>query len=84
MNVIYTKDNCSFCVKAKSLMESKGEIYQEVKLGRDITREEFMTLYPEVKTVPFIIRNGENVYGYERLAESISGNGSKFLTEDNS
>lgn len=67
--VLYTKDNCSYCVMAKQYLQSKGLKYNEMKLGVDLTREEFVSLFPEVKTMPFIIVDGEKVGGYDKLQE---------------
>lgn len=77
--VLYTKDNCSYCVMAKQYLQSKGLKYNEMKLGVDLTREEFVTLFPEVKTMPFIIVDGEKVGGYDRLQEWASRPEQQFL-----
>lgn len=80
-NIIYTKDNCPFCVQAKNLFSLKGETYQEMKIGVDLTREEFMEIFPDVKTVPFIIIDEERVGGYDRLVEYYSRPERTFLAE---
>ena len=67
--VIYTKDNCPYCVQAKNLFSLKGQTYEEMKIGVDLTREEFISIFPDVKTVPFIIIDEERVGGYDRLVE---------------
>ena len=54
MITIYTKDNCPSCVTAKSQMKAAGQEFKEVLIGRDITREEFMTKFPNIRTVPYI------------------------------
>ena len=38
--VIYSRDNCPWCERAKSLLESKGLSYEELKLGIDYDKEE--------------------------------------------
>ena len=53
MITIYSKDNCTWCDRAKELMNTKNEPYTEVKIGRDMTREEFMEQFPNVRSVPF-------------------------------
>lgn len=80
-NIIYTKDNCPFCVQAKNLFSLKGETYQEMKIGVDLTREEFMEIFPDVKTVPFIIIDEERVGGYDRLVEYYNRPDQQFLAE---
>jgi len=79
--IIYTKENCPFCVKAKEFFSQKNELYTEMKLGEDLTREDFMSIFPEVRTVPFIIINGEKVGGYDRLVEYYSRPDQQFLAE---
>jgi glutaredoxin len=49
--------------------------YDEVEIGKDITREEFMGLFPGVMMVPFIIIDEVEVGGYEQLVEYISKQG---------
>lgn len=79
--VIYTKDNCPYCVQAKNLFTNKGQQYTEMKIGVDLTREDFMGLFPDVRTVPFIIINGEKVGGYDKLVEYYDRPERTFLAE---
>ena len=39
MKTVYTKDACPACVTLKASLVKSGEAFQEVKIGRDITRE---------------------------------------------
>lgn len=57
MKVVYTKDNCPACVTLKASLVKAGEAFKEVRIGRDISREHFMTLYPTVRTVPYVVEN---------------------------
>ena len=41
MFTIYSKDNCGNCVSAKNLLQTKNLAFEEVKLNRDISLEEF-------------------------------------------
>jgi glutaredoxin 3 len=52
---IITKPDCSYCVRAKMLLDQKKIPYTELKLGEDITRAEVTDLYPIMKTVPIIL-----------------------------
>jgi glutaredoxin 3 len=63
--IIYTKENCPYCIKAKELVPD----YTEIVVGQDITREEFLSIFPETKTVPQIIIEGKHVGGYTDLVE---------------
>jgi glutaredoxin len=69
MKRVYTKDNCPACVTLKASLVKSGEAFQEVKIvaAKDteresslrsgvetITREEFMSKFPTVRTVPYV------------------------------
>lgn len=54
MITIYTKDNCPACLTAKAQLMAAGTEFKEIHIGKDITREEFMAKFPNVRTVPFI------------------------------
>lgn len=70
MNVIvYSKENCSYCVSAKEFLRSNGVAFSEVKIGQDIVVEEFKEQYPEQSTVPLVIIDGVKVGGYAELRE---------------
>ena len=55
MKVVYTKDACPACVTLKASLAKAGEAFKEVRIGRDITREDFMAKYPTVRTVPYLV-----------------------------
>lgn len=79
--IIYTKDNCPYCVQAKMRFQAEGQEYTEMKIGVDLTREEFISIFPEVKSVPFIIIDGEKVGGYDKLIEWYARPDRHFLAE---
>ena len=58
MNILYTMDGCKYCVLAKELFERMDVDYDEVKLGRDISKEEVKKkLDKEVVTFPQVVYN---------------------------
>lgn len=65
--LVYTKDQCPFCVKAKTLLTIKGVAYTECKIGTDIVREDFVSLFPDQKTVPLIFIDNERIGTYDDL-----------------
>lgn len=75
--LIYSKDNCPFCVKAKYIFESQNIPYKEINIGRDITREEFLELFPDQKTVPLIFIDTQKIGGYSELVKHIEKNDGK-------
>ena len=68
---IYGKPMCPFCDKAKNLCETRGFKYTYKSLGTDYTREELLEQFPNARTVPQIIINGEKIGGYEQFANYI-------------
>jgi glutaredoxin 3 len=81
MYEIYTKPSCSYCVAAKKLLESKGEQYIEIQVGKDIDVDQVKQKFPGVRSVPVIVYNGEFVGGYVNLVERFEGDGKQLLTE---
>lgn len=66
---VFTKDDCPYCGQAKQLLNNKGFNYEEILIGRDVTREEFLEQFPNVRTVPYIIIGNNHIGGYKQLAE---------------
>jgi glutaredoxin len=53
--IVYTKDSCPACVALKARLSREGESFTEVNIGKDITREAFMEMYPTVRQVPHVV-----------------------------
>lgn len=70
--IIYTQPNCSYCTKAKALIEEKGHTYTEVTVGKDISKTDLFEMFPGVKTVPIVVLDGEKIGGYQELTESVN------------
>ena len=69
---IYTKDNCSYCVNAKSLLSARGIAYTEQRLNQDFTREHLTEMFPSAKTYPVIVVDGFYIGGYDQLKKMLS------------
>ena len=67
--IIYTKDSCGYCTQAKMHLQNRGVEYKEIRLGKNITREEFIQLFPNVKSMPFIIDEDQQIGGYQQLLD---------------
>ena len=66
--IVYSKPNCPYCQKAKALLNNKEVSYNEIIIGKDIEREEFINTFPNVRTVPFITHgDGNHIGGYNEL-----------------
>lgn len=68
---IYGKADCSYCVKAKNLLDTHMVAYDYFSIGEDITTEEVIEKFPGVRTVPVVAVNGNLLGGYEQLAQLI-------------
>ena len=68
--IIYSKDNCGYCVKAKSLLNNLGLTYTEKKIENFLTKEAlYEELGKQVRSMPQIKINGELIGGYNQLIE---------------
>ena len=67
MYTIYTKNNCSYCVKAKKLLTANNLKYLEKNIEAIEYRSELLSKYPEAKTVPQIFLDNICIGGYENL-----------------
>ena len=68
---IWGKDNCVFCTKAKTLVESKGLEYVYKKLGEDFTREQVFEEFPSARTFPQIKIDNVAIGGYQELYDKV-------------
>lgn len=65
---IYTRDGCSFCEKAKKLLNQNNIQYNEYSIGKNVLREEVLEKFPGVKMLPIVVGvDGTLLGGYEDL-----------------
>ena len=81
--VIYSKDYCPHCVKAKRLFESKGLEFAEIDITNDAKlQEECFSKANGRKTVPQIFINNIHIGGCDDLyAANSSGKLAEILGE---
>ena len=78
--VIFTKDHCIYCTRAKELLKNRNISYEERILdvhGRDdriltesqswVTKDELLIANPAAKTVPQIWIDGKHIGGFTEL-----------------
>ena len=66
--LIYTKDNCIWCDRAKILLDSKKISYNEIDLSDDSERLKFYEkIGDNVKTVPQVIIDDKRIGGFQDL-----------------
>lgn len=66
--VIYTKDYCPYCVRAKALFDILQQPYTEIDLSQQPNRlEEMLQLSGGSRTVPQIFINSQHIGGCDDL-----------------
>ena len=66
---IYGKPQCPFFFFSKALCKAKGYEYTYKSLGTDFGRDEMMETFPDARTFPQIIAEGNKIGGYDKLEE---------------
>lgn len=69
--IVWSKDQCPFCVQAKQLLELKGIEYEERKIGEQWTREDLLEMVPTARSVPQIFLDDELVGGFQELRSKL-------------
>lgn len=64
---IYTAEYCSYCQRAKQLLDKKGVNYTEIRVDLDAAKREEMIQRTGRRTVPEILINGELIGGFDDL-----------------
>ena len=60
---IYSKENCPYCHKIKTVMELTGSDFVVYTLGEDFTKDEFYSEFGEGSTFPQILCDGKKLGG---------------------
>jgi glutaredoxin len=68
--VVWTKNQCPYCVQAKNLLKNRGIEYEERNISQGPwTREQLLAAVPDARTLPQIFLDGQLIGGYDRLKE---------------
>ena len=57
---VFTKDNCPACNQLKMELKRDNVEFIEINIGKDISREDFITQYPNIKRVPYVVAEDYN------------------------
>lgn len=71
--IVWSKDNCPYCVQAKQLLSVKGIEYEEKKIGEGYTKEDLLEAVPSARSVPQIFLNDELIGGFTELRAHLAG-----------
>ena len=61
--VIYSKQNCPYCQKVKTVLELTGSNFVVYTLEDDFTKEEFYSEFGEGSTFPQVLCDGKKLGG---------------------
>ena len=73
--IVWSKDQCPYCVQAKALLESRGIEYEERNINNGWDKEDLMAAVPNARTVPQIFLDDQLIGGFTELRKH-------FITED--
>lgn len=75
MIIIWGKPQCPHCEAAKRMLDSRQIAYEYKQLGVDFEREDVLQEFPEARTFPQIVINGQKIGGYDRLGTYLEETG---------
>ncbi len=62
--LIYTKDDCAYCVMAKKFLKNRDIVYEEIHLGSDFSKIEEVKSKTGWRTMPVILIDNKVIGGY--------------------
>ena len=68
--IVWSKDFCPYCIKAKDALKKAGVSYEERIVGGGWTREQLLEDVPNARSVPQIFIDGKHIGGYNELMKS--------------
>ena len=71
--IVWSKENCPYCLQAKALLESKGIEFEERNVNKDWTREQLLAAVPNARTLPQIFLDDKLVGGFNELRKHLQG-----------
>jgi glutaredoxin 3 len=71
--IVWSKNQCPFCVQAKALLESRGIEFEERNVQTDWTREQLLAAVPTARTLPQIFLDDKLVGGFTELRKHLQG-----------
>lgn len=70
--IVWSKDQCTYCVQAKALLKARGIDYEERNIMQDWTREQLLEAVPTARTLPQIFLDNEYVGGFTELRQRLN------------
>jgi len=70
--IVWSKDQCTYCVQAKALLDARGINYEERNIMQDWTQEQLLEAVPTARTLPQIFLDNEYVGGFTELRQRLN------------
>jgi glutaredoxin 3 len=70
--IVWSKDQCPYCVQAKALLESKGIEYEERNINNGWDKDDLLEAVPTARSVPQIFLDEEYVGGFNELRKKLN------------
>ena len=70
--IVWSKDQCPYCVQAKALLESRGIEYEERNINNGWDKEDLLTAVPTARTLPQVFLDEELVGGFTELRKRLT------------
>ena len=70
--LVWSKNNCPFCVQAKNLLKLKGIEFEERNINEEWTRELLLEAVPTARTLPQIFLDDNYIGGFTELRRHLS------------
>lgn len=67
--LVWSKDMCPYCDRAKLLLKQKGIEFEERKIGHGWTKEQLLESVPTARTVPQIFLDDKLIGGHDDLVK---------------
>ena len=71
--IVWSKNQCPYCVQAKNLLESKGIDYEERNINENYTKEQLLEAVPTARTLPQIFIDDNYIGGFTELRQHLQG-----------
>ena len=79
--VVWSKQNCPACEKAKRILKNMNVEFEERKIGESWSREQLLEAAPDARSVPQIFISNRLIGGcdeFEKYIEATGWNGTGF------
>jgi len=66
--IVWSKDQCGYCVMAKTLLQNQGVEYEERNISTGPwTKEQLLEAVPHARTLPQVFIDNQLIGGYDQL-----------------